>query len=513
MVREERQEVSTFEELQGILATLEDPNAEITGEDLVDLYDAFLDLRVPQEKIRPALQRLAKRWRRADFALTPHQLCALYTAHHRLNCYTPTAFRALGLRLLHMDLSQFQIEDVVEILSVNKKFMDNLQDKEFGKSFIYVRMVERHRRAWGTTPVVQVLLTRAEQFADEELDVRDTVALLDAVVGMEIHRPLLLAKLLRRVTDLQEGIEGTDAVRLFHLVASIKDHTEGSVQALRMLLHKTEEYVQRIRDEESRLRQLRELGAEAPLSLIRDRQEDLEAQRRAARQAAADVTNAVLGVAEGFQAYFPFLNPESERRDKATLCNQIVKAAQLQGVALQTQPDLFVGPPFLVREVTATLRALGNAAAVGTQWGIPDLGNVTVTHDALVEFCVERAKAIPSELYAPRDQVAVLHGLTLLMWRDVDLVQKIAQQAIVTNDIFSPLQVEQIMAHMERLKVFNSRFNTKFYFDIYAGHMIDAVLVVCLVCYFIFFVVFVHDTCRDPETGVVWADLNRPLLQ
>jgi len=57
-------------------------------------------------------------------------------------------------------------------------------------------------------------------------------------------------------------------------------------------------------------------GAEAPLSLIRDRQEDLEAQRRAARQAAADVTNAVLGVAEGFQAYFPFLNPESERRDK-----------------------------------------------------------------------------------------------------------------------------------------------------------------------------------------------------
>lgn len=39
-----------------------------------------------------------------------------------------------------------------------------------------------------------------------------------------------------------------------------------------------------------------------------------------------------------------------------------------------------------------------------------------------------RAKAIPSELYAPRDQVAVLHGLTLLMWRDVDLVQKIAQQ-------------------------------------------------------------------------------------
>jgi len=51
------------------------------------------------------------------------------------------------------------------------------------------------------------------------------------------------------------------------------------------------------------------------------------------------------------------------------------------------------------------------------------------------------------------------------------------------------------------------------HFDIYAGHMIDAVLVVCLVCYFIFFVVFVHDTCRDPETGVVWADLNRPLLQ
>lgn len=32
MVREERREVSTFEELQGILATLEDPNAEITGE-------------------------------------------------------------------------------------------------------------------------------------------------------------------------------------------------------------------------------------------------------------------------------------------------------------------------------------------------------------------------------------------------------------------------------------------------------------------------------------------------
>jgi len=38
-----------------------------------------------------------------------------------------------------------------------------------------------------------------------------------------------------------------------------------------MLLHKTEEYVQRIRDEESRLRQLRELGRAAALPRLRRR--------------------------------------------------------------------------------------------------------------------------------------------------------------------------------------------------------------------------------------------------
>eukprot|EP00667_Euglena_gracilis_P006762 EG_transcript_6820 len=495
----------TLTELQDIVSSVEGP---CEGSDLVDLYQQFLHVRAPQEKLRPVLQQLCVKWRDTVGTLTPQQLCSIYAVHDRLHCYGKEAFRALGKQLLLMDPAQFEIEDVVEVLAINKHYTDHWQAVELNKSYLWDYVLHRHRGRWGTSPVVQVMLHRAEQIPDEELDVADTLGLLDVLVTMDVQRPALLNKLLRRVVDLQPEIDDRTAIRGFRLVAGVRDQTEGSVEAVKQLLARTEAYVRRIQEAERWQEEWRDADPEtlpAVADVAGDRRAEIVQQRKAARLAAQDVTNAAMSVAEGMTRFTAQLNAD-DRRLKAALANRVAKAAQLQGVALQTDPDRFPGPPFLVREVVDTLVALGRAAEIGADFGDPDLGNITATHQSLVTFAMERAKQIPSELYAPQDLIAIMEAKTTLMWRDDDLIHKVADRATATEFMFSPLQVNRIVSAVERMKVLNRNFNNCFYMNQYAFFMIDLIVVFTAGMALLLLVSYLRDRSSDhEEEDEVWG--------